>query len=235
MNRAEKDAVAALFYRPSCRGKPSLKVPRIVLADDHPMVLEGVAKLVEEFGEIVGRVEDGRTLVETALRLNPDVVVMDISMPGLSGLEAARALHKLVPQCHIVFLTMHADFLYVSAAFEAGASGYVLKRSAASELKKAVTTVLAGRHYLTPLVLPKDGSLQEFRGRETPKVKPLTPLQREVLQLIAEGHSSKTIASLLHISSKTVEFHKSKIMETLGMHTIPELTRYAFAHGLIGK
>ena len=219
----------------SCRVGFPANVPRIVLADDHPMVLEGVAKLVEEFGEVVGKVEDGRALLEAASRLNPDAVVMDISMPGLNGLETARRLQKLVPQCKIIFLTMHANSTYITAAFDAGASGYLLKRSAGSELKQAVTTVLAGGHYVTPLVLPGDVSLQDPLGRGAPSFKELTPRQREVLQLIAEGCSTKGIATILHISTKTVEFHKSNVMETLGMRTIPELTRFALSHGLVVK
>jgi len=213
-----------------------MTIPRILLADDHPMVLEGVGKLVEEFGEVVGKVEDGRDLLEAALRLNPDVVVMDISMPSLNGLEAARHLRKLLPHCKIVFLTMHADSTYILAAFEAGASGYLLKRSAGSELQQAVTTVLAGRQYVTPLLHPEeDDPLRDPLTNRVAALKQLTPRQREVLQVIAEGHSTKEIATLLNISTKTVEFHKGKIMETLGMHSTPELTKFAFAHGLVVK
>ena len=222
-------------YSNSCAGRSGRNRPRIVLADDHPMVLEGVAKLVEEFGEVVGKVEDGRALLEVASRLNPDVVVMDISMPELNGLESARHLRKLLPHCKIVFLTMHADPSYITAAFEAGASGYLLKRSAGSELHQAVNTVLAGGHYVTPLALRGEVSHQDQPRSEAPSFKQLTPRQREVLQLLAEGHSTKEISILLHISIKTVEFHKFNVRETLGMHTIPELTRFAFAHGLIGK
>ena len=216
-------------------GGASMTVPRILLADDHPMVLEGVAKLVEEFGEVVGKVEDGRALLEAVSRLNPDVVVMDISMPSLNGLESARHLRKLVPHCKIIFLTMHADSTYITAAFEAGASGYLLKRSAGSELKQAVSTVLAGRQYVTPLLHPEDDLPGDTLTNRAASFKQLTPRQREVLQLIAEGHSTKDIAILLNISTKTVEFHKSKVMETLGMHTISELTKFAFAHGLVEK
>ncbi|MCW5783021.1 MAG: response regulator transcription factor [Nitrospirales bacterium] len=211
------------------------KFPRIVLADDHPMVLEGVAKLVEDFGEVVGKVEDGRSLLEVASHLNPDVVIMDISMPSLNGLESARHLQKLVPRCKIIFLTMHADFAYITAAFEAGASGYLLKRSAGSELQLAVKTVLAGRRYVTPFALRGEVSLNVFLGGEKSLFKLLTSRQREVLQLIAEGRSIKDMASLLKISTKTVEFHKAKVMETLGMHSIPELTQFAVAHGLVEK
>ena len=212
-----------------------MNAPRILLADDHPLVLEGVAKLVEDFGEVVGKVEDGRALLEAGSRLNPDVVVMDISMPSLNGLESARHLQKLVPRCKIIFLTMHADASYIMAAFEAGASGYLLKRSAGSELKQAVNTVVSGRQYVTPLALPEDAPLMDPLKRGGPSFKQLTPRQREVLQLIGEGCSTKAIATLLNISVKTVEFHKAKIMETLGMHTIPELTKFAYAHGLLVK
>lgn len=212
-----------------------VKMPRIVLADDHPMVLEGVAKLVEDFGEVVGKVEDGRVLLEVASRLKPDVVVMDISMPSLNGLDSARQLQKIVPQCKIVFLTMHTDAAYVTAAFDAGASGYLLKRSASSELKRAVATVLGGHNYITPLVLPGDTLSMGSSNTQAPSFKQLTSRQREVLQLIAEGCSTKAIATLLKISIKTVEFHKSKVMATLGMHTVPELTRFAFMHGLVMK
>src|SRR5680860_287219 len=134
-------------YPNACTGKSSRNLPRIVLADDHPMVLEGVAKLVEDFAEVVGKVEDGRALLEIVSHLNPDVVVMDISMPSLNGLESARHLQKSNPHCKIIFLTMHGDSSYITAAFEAGASGYLLKRSAGSELKQAVQSVLAGHKY----------------------------------------------------------------------------------------
>jgi DNA-binding NarL/FixJ family response regulator len=212
-----------------------MKVPRILLADDHPMVLEGVAKLVEEFGEVVGRVEDGRALLEAAPRIMPDVVVMDISMPRLNGLEAARHLQKLVPQCRIIFLTMHADPMYVAEAFEAGASGYLLKQSAGYELKKAVHTVLGGGRYLTLQIRKKQALHAPLSKKGRPTYKQLTPRQREVLQLIAEGCSTKTIAILLNISIKTVEFHKSRIMETLGIYTIPGLTKHALSRGLVVK
>lgn len=212
-----------------------MKVPRILLADDHPMVLEGVAKLVEEFGEVVGKVEDGRALLEAAPRIKPDVVVMDISMPRLNGLEAARHLQKLVPQCRIIFLTMHADPMYVAEAFEAGASGYLLKQSAGYELKKAVHTVLGGERYLTFQIRKKQALHAPSSQKGRPTYKQLTPRQREVLQLIAEGCSTKTIAILLNISIKTVEFHKSRIMETLGIYTIPGLTKHALSRGLVVK
>ncbi|MDX1410901.1 MAG: response regulator transcription factor [Nitrospirales bacterium] len=207
--------------------------PKILLADDHPMVLEGVARILEEHFDIVGKVEDGRTLIEAAKEMKPDVVVLDISMPLLNGFEAARQLRKLIPDSKLIFLTMHTDATYANEAFEAGASGYLLKRSAASELTKAIRTVTSGKMYLTPLLQPEDlPPLRNGSGKPAPKLKQLTPRQREILQLIGEGKSTKEIASFLSISVKTVEFHKSNIMDTLALHTTAQLTRYAVAHGL---
>lgn len=206
---------------------------KILLADDHPMILEGVARILEDHFDIVGKVEDGRTLIEAAEEMKPDVVVLDISMPFLNGFEAARKLKKLIPDSKLIFLTMHADATYANEAFEAGASGYLLKRSAASELTKAIRTVTGGQIYLTPLLQPEDlPSLRNGSEKQVPKLKQLTPRQREILHLIGEGKSTKEIASFLSISVKTVEFHKSNIMETLALHTTAQLTRYAVAHGL---
>jgi DNA-binding NarL/FixJ family response regulator len=214
----------------------TMNFPRIILADDHPLVLEGLAKLVEDFGEVVGKVEDGRALLELAPRVGPDVVIMDISMPNLNGLEAARKLKRLLPETKIIFLTMHGDPTYVSAAFEAGASGFLLKRSAGAELQQAVKRVLRGQHYITPSALPHETTLNDQGGGKAPPTfKSLTPRQREVLQLIGEGYSLKTIASDLNISLKTVEFHKAKIMETLGVHTTAALTKFAISHGLVSQ
>ena len=207
--------------------------PRVLLADDHTLVLEGLRRLLEDRCELVGMVEDGRALVEIAPRLAPDLILLDISMPVLNGLDAARRLRKLVPESRIIFLTMHADPTYASEAFDAGAAGYLLKRSAASELDDAIAAVLAGRRYLTPLVagdalrssVPRSVTVPPMLGR-------LTPRQREVLQLVAEGHSGKEIAARLGISAKTVEFHKASLMDRLGVRTASELTKYAVAHGV---
>jgi len=209
------------------------KRPRVLLADDHTLVLEGLRRLLEDRCELVGMVEDGRALVEAAPKLSPDIVLLDISMPLLNGLDAARRLRTLVPNTRIIFLTMHADPTYASEAFDAGAAGYLLKRSAASELNVAIATVLAGRKYLTPLItsdalrasVPRSVAVPPTLGR-------LTPRQREVLQLVAEGHTAKDIAARLGISVKTVEFHKAGIMDRLGVRTASELTKYAVAHGV---
>ena len=211
-----------------------MKKSRVLLADDHTLVLEGLKKLLEEEYELVGMVEDGRTLVKEARQKNPDVVVLDISMPQLNGLDAARQLHKLLPTCKLIFLTMHADPNYAKEAFHAGASGYLLKRSAASELTQAIQAVLKDQFYVTPFIA-KDVLLPLCTNSDQPsKAKsPLTPRQREVLQLVAEGNGTKDIATTLNLSVKTVEFHKTHIMRELDLHTIVELTKYAIAHGLV--
>lgn len=210
--------------------------PRILMADDHSIVLAGLKKLVETEGEVVGTVEDGRALVEEAKKLRPDIILLDISMPLLNGLDAARQLTKVVPECKLVFLTMHATPAYAMEAFKAGASGYLIKRSATFELKQALQAVMRGQHYMTPLIT-KDvlaATLQpteETKHKRPPAV--LTPRQREVLQLVAEGKGTKEIARILNISVKTVEFHKFRIMDELDLHSTAELTRYAIAEGLV--
>ncbi len=210
--------------------------PRILMADDHSLVLAGLRKLVEGECEVVGTVEDGRALVEEAQKLRPDIILLDISMPLLNGLDAARQITKLVPETKLIFLTMHATPTYATEAFKVGASGYLIKRSAASELKQAIQAVSRGQHYMTPLIT-KDvlaAALHQPEGqlRQRP-VTTLTPRQREVLQLVAEGKGTKAIASLLHISVKTVEFHKARIMDCLDLHSTADLTKYALAEGLV--
>lgn len=210
--------------------------PRILMADDHAIVLAGLRKLVEAEGEVVGMVEDGRALVEAAQHLRPDIVLLDISMPLLNGLDAARQISKLVPESKLIFLTMHATPTYATEAFKAGASGYLIKRSAAVELKQAIQAVMRGQHYMTPLIT-KDvlaATLQSPDGQfNKPLVTSLTQRQREVLQLVAEGKGTKAIASILNISVKTVEFHKFRIMSELDLHSTAELVKYAIGEGLV--
>ena len=213
-----------------------MKRPRILMADDHAIVLAGLRKLVEAEGEVVGMVEDGRALVEAAQQLRPDIVLLDISMPLLNGLDAARQISKLVPESKLIFLTMHATPTYATEAFKAGASGYLIKRSAAVELKQAIQAVMRGQHYMTPLIT-KDvlaATLHSLEGQlSKPLVTSLTPRQREVLQLVAEGKGTKAIASILNISVKTVEFHKFRIMSELDLHSTAELIKYAISEGLV--
>jgi DNA-binding NarL/FixJ family response regulator len=172
--------------------------------------------------------------VAAAQKLNPDVIVTDISMPLLNGIEAAQQIKKVTPKVKIVFLTMHPDVTYATRALEAGASGYVLKHAAPSELITAIKEVLNGRIYLTPMIA-KD-VLDSFMGESHQRRKAvieLTPRQREVLQLVSEGRSAKEIASILHISTRTVEFHKYRLMESLGIRTNAELIQYAIKHGIV--
>ena len=210
--------------------------PRILMADDHSLVLAGLRRLVEEEGEVVGTVEDGRALVEEAKKLRPDLILLDISMPLLNGLDAARQLTKLVPDSKLIVLTAHATPTYVTEAFKAGAVGYLVKQSATAELKQAIQAVMRGQHYMTPLVtkemlgtkrLPSNGPMCKR------PVTALTPRQREVLQLIAEGKGTRSIASILNISIKTVEFHRTRLMEELDLHSVAELTKYAVSEGLV--
>ena len=214
-----------------------MKKPRVIMADDHSLILAGLRRLVEAECEVVGTVEDGRTLVETAQKLRPDLILLDISMPLLNGLEAARQLNKLVPESKLIFLTMHASPTYATEAFQAGASGYLLKRSAASELSQAIQTVLQGQQYLTPLIT-KDVLDLVFKPSTGKRGKPasmaLTSRQREVLQLVAEGRGTKEIATILSVSVKTVEFHRSRIMQQLDIHSTADLTKYAITHGITG-
>ena len=208
--------------------------PRVLLADDHTFVLEGFKKLLEEQCELVGSVEDGRALVEAAVDLQPHVIILDISMPRLNGIEAAKKLKKQFPEVKLIFVTMHAETVYVNEAFKAGASGYLLKQSAATELAQAVQSVMSGNFYVTPLITRDvvTSFLKPEQSRSA-TMDDLTTRQREILQLVAEGFSAKEIADQLKISHRTVEFHKAKIMEQLHLHTTIDLVKYAMAQGLV--
>lgn len=207
--------------------------PRVLLADDHAMVLAGLSSLLEAQFDLVGTAHDGRELVELTAQLRPDVVVADISMPLLNGLDAVRSLKKTNPQVKVVFLTMHGDVDFATEAFRVGASGYLLKHSAAEELLTAIHEALHGRVYITPLIAKGVlSSLMEPDASESPRFD-LTPRQREVLQLVAEGRTIKEIASILDVSPRTVEFHKTNLVKNLGLKTTAELTQYAVKRGLV--
>ena len=216
-----------------------MKRPRVLLADDHTLVVEGLKKLLEPDFELAGTVQDGFALLEAAQKLKPDAILLDISMPLLNGIEACRRLKRSLPKAKIIMLTMHADRTYLAEAFRAGASGYLLKRSAVTELVFAIHEVLRGRFYVTPLVA-KD-MVHSFLDQSQPahshapgfESPILTERQREILQLVAEGRANKEIAVILRIAVKTVEFHKSQIMRRLNIHTTAELTKYAVAHGIV--
>jgi DNA-binding NarL/FixJ family response regulator len=212
-----------------------MSLPRVVLADDHTLVVEGFRRLLEDKCDLVGTVGDGRALLEAVSDLKPDIIILDISMPVMNGIEAARRLKDTHPEVKTVFITMHADPAYVRAAFKAGASAYLLKRSVGEELSQALRAVESGNFYVTPLVTREviDGLL---RGDDAAPSQgsELTARQREVLQLLAEGHSVKEIAGMLTVSPRTVEFHKAQIMDQLNLHTTVELVKYAIAQGLTG-
>ena len=205
------------------------------MADDHTLVLEGIRRLLENEFELVGTVEDGRALLRAAEQLRPDVILLDISMPLLNGIEACRQLIKSMPKARIIFLTMHMDVVYVEEAFRAGGAGYLLKHSAASELTSAIHAVMRGDRYLTPLINCQE-STTSVRRKDASKTasERLSPRQREVLQLVAEGRANKEIAALLHVSEKTVDFHKSCIKRALMLNSTAELTRFAIKHRIIG-
>jgi DNA-binding NarL/FixJ family response regulator len=206
---------------------------RVLLADDHAIVLEGLRRVLEPHFHIVGEVADGHALVAAAGRLRPDIIVADISMPLLNGIEAVRQIRKLDRKVKIVFLTMHSEVAYVSEALRAGGSAYVLKSSAAADLLEAIREALSGRMYLSPPIDKEAVRAQTGRaGRWDQVQSELTPRQREVLQLLAEGRSLKEVAAVLNVSIKTAEFHKYNIMKQLGLHTNAELTKYAVKLGM---
>jgi DNA-binding NarL/FixJ family response regulator len=212
---------------------------RVLLADDHRMVAEGLRSLLEPEFELVGIVENGRALIEAVEQLRPDVIVADVSMPLLNGIEAVRQIKKNHENIKVVFLTMHPDITYAVSAFEAGALGYVLKHSAPAELSVAIRQALAGKKYVTPLLTGisdyfLNGQTKNLSKRKG-KTSLLTPRQREVLQLLAEGHSVKEIASRLEISSRTVEYHKYQMIKSLGMKTVADLVRYAVKLGIVSE
>lgn len=209
-----------------------MKRARILLADDHALTLSGMRAVLEPHYEIVGTVMDGHALVDAALRLRPQVIVMDIAMPVLNGIDAAVQIKKHLPAVKLLFVTMHDSPAYLVSALKAGASGYVLKSAASEELLEAIDSALNGRIYVSSR-LSKE-SLEGFGdSSRTATALHLSPREREVLQLIAEGRTEKEIAFLLNISIKTVGFHRENIKRKLGLRTTAELTKYAIQQGLI--
>jgi DNA-binding NarL/FixJ family response regulator len=209
--------------------------PRILLADDHTMLLDAFQRLLEPRCEIVGAACDGRALLDLAASTRPDVIVLDISMPGLNGIDAGVQLRRKMPDMRLVFLTVNEDPDIAAEAINLGASGYLLKSSASAELFTAIEQALAGKTYITPLVT-KGVPLGVFL-RRTGKlgIERLTARQREMLQLLAEGRAMKEVADLLHVTARTVAFHKYTIMEQLGLKTSAELVQYALEHGMLQK
>jgi len=207
---------------------------RVLIADDHRLVVEGLAKILEGECELVGSVNNGRELLAAAVAQNPDVILLDITMPLLNGVEAARQIKREKPNIKIIFVTMQLNRDYVREAFEAGASGYVLKQAAASELIMAIQEVRNGQFFVSPMVSERYLDGESLAGKSPVKLfSSLTSRQREVLQLAAEGHSTRAIAGLLCLSTKTVEHHRASVMTKLGLHGQTELVKYAIRAGLI--
>jgi DNA-binding NarL/FixJ family response regulator len=208
--------------------------PRVLLADDHLLVAEALTTLLSPEFDLVGVVEDGRQLIEAAGRLRPDVIVADIGMPHLNGIDALIRLREEGDQVPVVFLTMHKDATFARRAIEAGASGFVLKHSASVELVTALRAALDGKTYLTPQLAGEVlEAMKQGPSQGSDPAAALTLRQREVLQLLAEGRSAKEIATSLCISTRTVEYHKYQMMESLDLHTNAELVRFAIKNGLV--
>jgi DNA-binding NarL/FixJ family response regulator len=208
-----------------------MKKPTVILADDHTLVLEGFRRLLDTHCELLATIGDGQALLQAVAQHRPDIVILDISMPVMNGIEAARTLKAKFPSMKLVFVTMHADPAYLRAAFQAGASGYILKQSLSDELTQALHTVLRGQTYVTPLIAKDvvDGLLHS----DTRPLVELTARQQEVLQLIVDGLSAKDIAAKLSISHRTVEFHKAQLMQQLDLHSTVELIKFALTNGLV--
>lgn len=208
--------------------------PRILLADDHLLVAEALRSLLAPHFDLVGVVEDGRALLGAAADLRPDVIVADVTMPRLNGIEALVQLRQSGDPVPVVFLTMHRNVNFARRAIEAGAAGFVLKHSAPAELVAAIRAALDGKTWITPQLAGEVlVALTERPQVAVDPVAALTPRQREVLQLVAEGRSAKEIARSLAISARTVEFHKYQLMERLGVHSSTELVHFAIKHGLV--
>lgn len=208
----------------------------MLLAEDHAIVIEGLRRLLQPAFEIVGEVEDGRALVAAAETLRPDVIIVDISMPLLNGIEAARQIRKFDQKVKIIFLTMHPDVNFAAEALSAGGSAYILKSAAGTRILAAIREVINGRTYISPSIdrAAVEAKLKKL-GRSHGQPSELTARQREVLQLIAEGRSSKEIAEILHLSTRTVEFHKYRMINNLGLRTTAELIQYAVKHGIVSS
>ena len=210
-----------------------MKRPCVLLADGHAIVIEGLRRLLEPHFEIVGSVGDGRALVATAEALRPDVIVVAISMPLLNGIDAIRQIRRTNRRVKVVFLTAHSEMTYVSEALRVG-EAYVLKSSPVAEILLSIRQVLAGGRYVTPLIdmALLQRAMERARKSEESPVK-LTARQREILQLVAEGRTGKEMAAILHLSPRTVEFHKYRLMKALGLSTTANLVQYAVKRGIV--
>jgi DNA-binding NarL/FixJ family response regulator len=210
-----------------------MKRIRILLADDHTMICDGFRKLLEPQYEVVGAVRDGHELMKAAVELKPDIALVDVGMPHLNGLDAARQLKRKAPQTKIIFLTMNTDPDVAAEALRIGASGYLLKNAPATELLQAIHSVMVGKSFVTGQINDalREIFIRDPRALERPKH--LTPRERQVLQLLAEGRSGKEVADILDMSPRTVWYHKYRIMQELGVKSTAELVQYAIKHGII--
>jgi DNA-binding NarL/FixJ family response regulator len=211
-----------------------VKRPRILVADDHVLVAEGLKSMLAPTCDVVGTVTDGRSLLDAAVTLKPDLIIVDIGMPQLNGLDATRQIKRLCPRSRVIIVTMNEDSNLVAEAFGAGASGYLLKHSASKELLHAIQEVLKGGSYLSPRITSGAvaAMLRSGTVRSEETFEP-TQRQREVIQLLAEGRSMKEIADILGISLRTVAAHKYRVMELLELKTNAELYRYAVKHQIV--
>ena len=206
---------------------------RILLADDHAVVRQGFARILQSEGdfEVVGEASDGREAVQKAIELKPDIVIMDVSMPELNGIEATRRLQKDHPRIRVLALSMHKDNVFVREILRAGAAGYLLKDAIDQELLTAVRAVAGGEGYLSPSV--SESVLSDYRKHVTDPIDLLSSREREILQMLAEGKTNKEVAQVLNISVYTVDAHRGRIMEKLNLHSIGEMVRFAMRNGLI--
>ena len=209
------------------------KRTRVLLADDHTLLLGAFKNLLEPECDVVGTVADGRALLAAAEQLKPDVIILDIAMPLLNGLDAAHQLKTAMPEVKLIFLTMNEDPAVASEAFHAGASGYLLKNSGASELQKAIEEVTKGRSYITPLITHDLVEALMLGPHETNKVIKMTHRQREVLQLLVEGHTMKEAARILAVTPRTIAFHKYQIMQQFRLKSNAELFQFAIQQSII--
>jgi DNA-binding NarL/FixJ family response regulator len=210
-----------------------MKLPRLILADDHALVADALSRLIAPHFEIVATVTDGRALLDSATSLKPDVILIDVAMPLMNGLDAARRLREQMPEVKLVFLTMNEDPELAIEAMAVGASGYLSKRSAGSELLKAIQAALRGKTYITPLIAKgmQESFIEDPNGKK--HAKSLTPRQREVVQLLAEGKSMKETADALRIAARTVAFHKYRVMHELGLKTNADLVQFAVKNRIV--
>jgi DNA-binding NarL/FixJ family response regulator len=210
-----------------------MRKARVLLADDHRLLLEAFEKLLQPEFEVVGTVGDGHALLTAAQELKPDVIVLDIAMPQMNGMVAAKRLREMMPEVKLIFLTVNEDADYASEAMSIGASGYLLKSSAASELFQAIEAALEGRSYVTPMIMQEMVESLATGGQADEASAKLTTRQREVLQLLAEGRPMKEVANILDVTPRTVAFHKYRIMEELSLKTSADLVRFAIKHSFV--